>query len=131
LFTNESRFCVNSIDGREKLYRCQEQNAQFNFTLTVSFGGGSVMVWSGICLEACTELMTIDGRALTADTYIRDILQAHVIPFAPYIGEDFTLMQDNARPHVAQCVTHFLHQVGIPTMNWPAFSPDLNPIEHV
>lgn len=132
LFTDESRFCVNSIDGRERLYRRQgEQNAQFNFTRTVPFGGGSVMVWGGICLEARTELVVIDNGALTADRYIRDILQDHVVPFAPYIGENFTLMQDNARPHVARCVTDFLNEVGITTMNWPACSPDLNPIEHV
>lgn len=132
LFTDESRFCVNSIDGRERLYRRQgEQNAQFNFTPTVSFGGGSVMVWGGICLGARTELVVIEGGALNADRYIRDILQDHVVPFAPHIGENFVLMQDNARPHVARCVIAFLNQVGITKMNWPACSPDLNPIEHV
>lgn len=132
LFTDESRFCVNSIDGRERLYRRPgEQNEQFNFTPTVSFGGGSIMVWGGICLGARTELVVIDGGALTADRYIRDILQDHVIPFAPFIGADFLLMQDNARPHTARCVTEYLDQVQIPTMNWPACSPDMNPIEHV
>jgi hypothetical protein len=131
LFTDETRFCVNSID-REKLYRRQrEQNAQFNFTPTVSFGGGSVMVWRGICLGARTELAAIDGSSLTGETYTRDILQDHVIRFASYIGEDFTLMQNNVRRPVAQCVTHFLYQVGIPTINSPACSPDLSPIEHV
>jgi len=132
LFTDESRFCINSIDGRERLYRRQgEQNAPFNFTTTVSFGGGSIMVWGGICLGARTELVVVDGGALTADRYIRDILQDHVVPFAPYIGENFVLMHDNARPHVAHIVTDFLNEVGIPTLNWPACSPDLNPIEHV
>jgi hypothetical protein len=82
-------------------------------------------------LGARTELAAIDGRSLTAETYTRDILQDHVIRFASCIGEDFTLMQNNVRPHVARCVTHFLYQVGIPTINSPACSPDLNPIEHV
>lgn len=132
LFTDESRFCINSIDGRERLYRRPgEQNEQFNFTPTVSFGGGSIMVWGGICLGARTELVVIDGRALNADRYIRDVLQCHVVPFAPHIGANFLLMQDNARPHVARCVNNFLNEVEIPTMNWPACSPDLNPIEHV
>jgi len=44
LFTDESRFCVNSIDDRESLYRRRgEQDEQFNFTPTVSYGG-----WSGV-----------------------------------------------------------------------------------
>jgi len=78
LFTDESRFCVNSIDGREKLYRRRgEQDEQFNFTPTVSYGGGSVMVWGGICLGAPIELVVVNG-ALNTDGYIRDVLQAHV-----------------------------------------------------
>lgn len=132
LFTDESRFLINSIDGRERLYRRPgEQNKQFNFTPTVSFGGGSIMVWGGICLGARTELVVIAGGALNADRYITDILQDIVVPFSPYIGENFCLMHDNARPHVARCVTNFLNEVEIPTMNWPACSPDMNPIEHI
>lgn len=40
-------------------------------------------------------------------------------------------MHDNARPHVAAVVRQYLHEVGIPVMEWPARSPDLNPIEHL
>ena len=52
-------------------------------------------------------------------------------PFAPFIGDDFILMQDNARAHSAQSVQAYLSHVGIPVMQWPANSPDMNPIEHV
>jgi len=73
LFTDESRFCVNSIDDKESLYRRRgEPDKQFNFTPTVSYGGGSVMVWGGICLGA----WSVNG-ALNADGYIRDVLQEH------------------------------------------------------
>ena len=44
-------------------------------------------------------------------------------------GPGVTLMQDNARPHVAR-VTQFLQQNNVNVMPWPAVSPDLNPIEH-
>jgi len=92
LFPDESGFCVNSIDGREKLYRRRgEQDEQFNFTPTISYGRGSVMVWGGICLGARTELVVANG-ALNADGYIRDVLQEHVVPFALLIGENFLLM---------------------------------------
>ena len=40
-------------------------------------------------------------------------------------------MQDNARPHVAQCVSQFLDTVGIEVTVWPSCSPDLSPIEHL
>ena len=40
-------------------------------------------------------------------------------------------MDDNARPHRAQIVQHFLQQEAVQTIQWPAMSPDMNPIEHV
>lgn len=68
---------------------------------------------------------------MTARRYIEEILQEAVVPFAPFIGDNFVLMQDNARPHVARIVTHYLEDVSITTMNWPARSPDMNPIENL
>ena len=49
----------------------------------------------------------------------------------PYIGDSFVLMHDNARPHKAQCVNDYLRMVQITALEWPAYSPDLNPIEHL
>lgn len=131
LFTDESRFCLHSPDGRERVYRRRgERFAPCTFTPRLSYGGGSVMVWAGITSEARTELVFIDNGALTGDRYIRDILADHVVPFAPFIGQNFILMHDNARPHTARCVSNYLDEVGIQRLNWPACSPDANPIEH-
>ena len=40
-------------------------------------------------------------------------------------------MHDNARPHIAQKVCRYLSALNLSTINWPARSPDLNPIEHI
>ena len=40
-------------------------------------------------------------------------------------------MQDNAPPHKARATMEWLQNEAIPTFGWPAYSPDLNPIEHV
>jgi hypothetical protein len=40
-------------------------------------------------------------------------------------------MEDNARPHSARIVQHFLQQEAVQTIPWPAMSPDINPMEHV
>jgi hypothetical protein len=40
-------------------------------------------------------------------------------------------MDDNAKPHRARIVQHFLQQQAVQTIPWPAMSPDMNPIEHV
>jgi transposase len=89
------------------------------------------MVWGGIGLAVRIELVIVDRGTLNADRYITIILQDHVVPFAPHIGDNFILMQDNARPHIARCVTNFLTETEITKMNWPARSPDMSPIEHV
>ncbi|KAI3360395.1 hypothetical protein L3Q82_002305 [Scortum barcoo] len=69
--------------------------------------------------------------SLTAIRYRDEILRPLVRPYAGAVGPGFLLMQDNARPHVAGVCQQFLQDEGIDAMDWPARSPDLNPIEHI
>ncbi|GFV66548.1 hypothetical protein TNCV_3894411 [Trichonephila clavipes] len=39
--------------------------------------------------------------------------------------------QDNARPHVAKTVRDFCSAQHMQILSWPAYSPDMSPIEHV
>ncbi|CDQ73688.1 unnamed protein product [Oncorhynchus mykiss] len=71
------------------------------------------------------------GGSLTAIRYREEILRPLVRPYAVVVGPGFLLMQDNARPHVAGVCQQFLQEEGIDAMDWPARSPDLNPIEHI
>ncbi|GFT58503.1 transposable element Tcb1 transposase [Trichonephila clavipes] len=65
---------------------------------------------------------------MTAQWYVHDILQPHVLPLMQRLpGAIFH--QDNARtppPRVLQdCIRT------VTTLPWPARSPDLSPIEHI
>ncbi|GFU51212.1 transposable element Tc3 transposase [Trichonephila clavipes] len=40
-------------------------------------------------------------------------------------------MGDHARPHRTLAVEELLESEDITRMDWPAYSPDLSPIEHV
>lgn len=136
LFTDESRMCLHGNDRRGRVYRRPgERFAQCCFAETVAYGGGSCMMWAGISLEGKTELVFVPGGGrgggLTADRYINDILLEHVVPYEGFVGEDFVLMHDNARCHTARITQQFLEEVEMRTMDWPALSPDLNPIEHL
>ena len=95
------------------------------------FGGGSVMVWEGISLEGCTALHVIARGTLTAIWYLDEILRPIVRPYAGAVGPGFLLMYDNAGPHVAEVCQQFLHDEGVDAMDWPARSPDRNPIEYI
>lgn len=88
------------------------------------------MVWADISSESCTDLVLVDEGSMTGARYIT-ILDEHVVPFAPFIDTNFILMNDNAHPHRARIVNEYLEEVGIVRMNWPAYSPDLNSIEHI
>lgn len=54
-----------------------------------------------------------------------EILENHVIPFAPFVENNFMLML------TVRVVQQYLQEVEIATMIWPPRSPDLNPIEHM
>ena len=94
------------------------------------YGGGSVMVWAGISAQKKTDLHVIDNGTLTAERYVNEILDVHVRPYAGAIGPDFILMDDNACAHRARITNRYLEQAAIVRLDWPARSPDLNPIEH-
>ncbi|GFS92522.1 transposable element Tcb2 transposase [Trichonephila clavipes] len=98
---------------------------------SVRFGGVGVLVYGGISIDGRTDLYIIRDGTLTARRYRDEILRPIVVPYAAAIGYDFILMDDNSRPHRANLVEDSLFEEGIVRMEWPACSPNMNPIEHV
>ena len=54
-----------------------------------------------------------------------------MVPNLQRIGNGAVFQDDNARPHRARGVQDYFRQHGIQRMEWPARSPDMNPIEHL
>uniref|UniRef100_A0AAZ3PRX0 Tc1-like transposase DDE domain-containing protein n=1 Tax=Oncorhynchus tshawytscha TaxID=74940 RepID=A0AAZ3PRX0_ONCTS len=74
------------------------------------------------------QLQFIDGN-LNAHKYLDEILWPIVVLF---IHLHYLMFQhDNARPHVARICTQFLEVENVLVLPWPAYSPDMSPIEHV
>ena len=92
------------------------------------FGGG-IMVWVGITAHGKTDLVIVDGN-LNSRRYIGEILRPVVVPYVQNMGQGALFQDDNARPHRVRFVDAYLQQEQITRVDWPACSPDLNPIEH-
>ncbi|GFW37154.1 transposable element Tcb2 transposase [Trichonephila clavipes] len=96
-----------------------------------SYRGSGILVWAGISLGGHTDLHVFHGGTVTGLRYRDEILDPYVRPYAAVIGNDFIMMDDNARPHRARIVEEYLKDHGLERMEWPARSPDLNPIENL
>ncbi|GFV52467.1 DDE_3 domain-containing protein [Trichonephila clavipes] len=68
---------------------------------------------------------------MTGHIYWDVILVQHVGLFRGTLGAEFMIMDDNASPHRANIIDECLQSEDITRSDWPAYSPDLNPIEHV
>jgi len=86
------------------------------------------MVWGDITGK--TRLVIIEGH-LNAVRCRDEILQPVAISYLHNLGPNSILQDDRARPHRARVITDYLQNVGVERMEWPAKSPDLNPIEYL
>ncbi|GFV74140.1 transposable element Tcb2 transposase [Trichonephila clavipes] len=82
-------------------------------------------------LNGRTELHIFDRGSVIEDRYCEEVILPNVCLFRGAIGPVFLIMDDNARPHRTLAVEELLESEDITRMDWPAYSPYLNPIEHV
>ncbi len=73
-------------------------------------------------------LVKCEQGTIDSERYI-GILKRFLIPKLDLNRHVF--MQDGARPHTAKVTTEMLANEGVTLVEWPAKSPDLNPIETV
>lgn len=131
IFSDESRFALFHSDGRVRVRRRQgERLIDACIHPTVGNRGPSVMVWGAIHHGGKSDLVVLDGP-MNRHRYIQ-ILRQQMLPWATAtFGRNFVYVQDNAPPHTARDTVRFLEQQDVEVMDWPARSPDMNPIEHV
>lgn len=96
-------------------------------------GGNSVMFWGSFSKHAAGRLVSTKGNVDAAE-YI-DILNENLIGQLEIAKDMFPgtwrLMQDNAPAHTASATKAFLRRKKVDFIDWPPYSPDLNPIENI
>ncbi|GFY25175.1 transposable element Tc3 transposase [Trichonephila clavipes] len=131
IFSDESRFNLQSDSHRTLIWRVSgTRYHQENTIERHRYGRAGWLVWGGIILGSRTDLH-VQSVTKTGPIYRDVILGQHVRMFRGAMGAEFLFMDDNARPHRANVVDECLQSEDITRMDWPAYSPDLNPIEHV
>ena len=86
------------------------------------------MVWGGISHGVKSPLIVVPGN-LTAVRYRDEILRPVAVSLVQQ--HQMTFQHDNARPHVAGVCQDFPANNNIVPLDWPPYSPDLSPIEHL
>ena len=67
LFTEESRFCLDSTDRRQLVWRMPKERFDgVNVAEHDRYGKDSVMVWKGISVNGKTNLYALENGTLTA-----------------------------------------------------------------
>ncbi|GFV58762.1 transposable element Tcb2 transposase [Trichonephila clavipes] len=131
MFSDESRFSLQSDSRRTLIWRAPgTRYHQENTIERHRHGGAGWLVWGGIILGSRTDLL-VQSVTMIGHIYRDVILEQNVCLFRGAMGAEFLFMDDNARLHRATIVNECLQSKDISRMDWPAYSPDLNPIEHV
>ena len=131
IWSDESKFELISNRRRTRVWRTAREAFARRMVKVRVKHSKYVMIWGCFSYSGVGKLVVIRDK-LTADKFI-DIINDNLLPSACDMGiqSDFLLQLDNDPKHTAKATKAYFEEVGLETLEWPSYSADLNPIEHL
>ncbi len=131
LFSDESKFCISFGNQGPRVWRMSgEAHNPCCLKSSVKFPQ-SVMIWAAMSSAGVGPLCFLKSTVNAA--IYQEILEHFMLPSADklYGDADFIFQQDLAPTHTAKGTKSWFNDHGVTVLDWPANSPDLNPIENL
>ncbi|CAG8709722.1 12493_t:CDS:2, partial [Rhizophagus irregularis] len=88
-----------------------------------------VHIWGAFCHQGPIGIVLFTENMNSAK-YCK-ILQSQLLPNTYHAGYKWNFQQNNAPMHITKLTHQFFVINDVPVINWPANSPDLNPIKNL
>lgn len=134
MFSDETSVERGSGNNAVWVFRKPSQKWDLPMIDTQSIHKGlSQMFWGCFWWNGRSKLIDMrrdhqaNKRGYSALSYLSTLEDGFIDIYQP----GYTFMQDNAPIHKALVTQEWLESHGVEVMDWPPYSPDLNPIEHL